>query len=317
MSEIIDISTENLVDADHIFNSSICYVGEDLYMAYRTNNALYDAKIYITKLDRKSYQPIGESMLLDIPNTTTTPVAAWEDPRLFWFNNRLYCSFVFLRIGHTAQAQGLARLDKNFKVVNVWFLKYKYNHNQATMDVRRVMSPKGFIYTYNPGNIFEKNWQFFQHGKELMFIYQAKPHTVAVADLIKGDVKNEYVVNKELPWKWGEIRGGTPPIEIDKNRYITFFHSAVQKKPHVKVYYSGAYTFQNKPPFTPLEITTKPLLVGDESDKNRGLWNNVVVFPCGSVIDNDSWLISYGHNDYCTKLLKITKQEVENTLIKI
>ena len=275
-----------------------------------------DAKIYINKLSPRNYQPLGEPIHLDIPNTTTTPMAAWEDPRMFWYNDRLYCAYVFFRAGYTAQAQGLARLDKNFKVSNVWFLDYKYNRNAATIDTVRTMDPRGFMSTVSGGSIFEKNWQFFQHDKALMFIYAANPHRVVAADLIHGTCKQEYVSSVELPWAYGEIRGGTPPVDIG-DRFLTFFHSSIQKSPNVKVYYAGAYTFEKTPPFNPIEISKKPLLSGDEDDTYRGLWNNVVVFPCGALKLDENWLVSYGHNDYCSKLLSITHGELLANLTKI
>lgn len=316
MSEIIDIGSENLPDADFIFNGSIFQVEEELYIAYRVNNTLLDAKIYISKLDKKTLQPVGKPKKLDIPNTTTTAMAVWEDPRVFWCNGKLYCSYVFLRAGYSAQAQGLVRLNKDFEVSTVWFLKYGYNHNQATIDPRREMDPRGFIHTYNPGQIFEKNWSFFEHQKRMMFIYKSHPHTVVETDLAHDTIVKEYRAKKKIPWRYGEIRGGTSPL-LYKDKYITFFHSSVQKTQDLKIYYAGAYAFDNKPPFKPIELTRKPLLVGDVKDLNRGLWNNVVVFPCGAVNLGEYWVVSYGHNDYCLKLLKIANKDLEKELTKI
>jgi len=315
MSEIIDIKTDNLPDADYIFNGSIFKAKNNLYLAYRVNNRLLDARIYLSKLN-KDLQPTGKPKLLNIMNTTATPVAVWEDPRVFWVNDKLYCAYIFLREGYSAQAQGLVRLDKNFDPTTVWFIKYGYNHNQATLEPRREMDPRGFIYTFDPGQIFEKNWSFFDYEGRMMFIYRSSPHTVVEADLLRGGIKNEWAARKKLKWRYGEIRGGTPAYDLG-DKYITFFHSSVQKNPMLKVYYMGAYTFEKKPPFKPLEITKAPLLAGDVTDKNRGLWNNVVVFPCGAVNLGEYWVVSYGHNDYCLKLLKIPNEELEKKLTKI
>lgn len=316
MPKITDISTENLADADFLFNGSIFRHDDQLYIAYRANNTLIDARIYINKLNPATYQPEGEPILVDIPNVTASPIAAFEDPRVFTYNGRLYCSFVFLRLGYSAQAQGLVRLDKNFKVVSTSFIKYGYNHNQAIFDPVKRMDDRGIIHTVNPGNIFEKNWQFFAHGKKAMFVYSFTNHTVVEADLPRELGVKEHKSAKVMKWDYGEIRGGTPPVRVG-DHYISFFHSSKQEKPKEKVYHMGAYTFSAKAPFEPLQITKKPLLSGDKKDKNRGLWNNIVVFPCGSVKIKNKWLVSYGHNDYSLKLFEIAHEELEQKLTNI
>jgi len=316
MSRIVDISNKNLADASHLFNCSIFKVEDQLYLAYRANQSYLDAKIYINKLNNTTYQPMGKPKPLNIPNTTTTAAAGWEDPRMFWYAGELYCAFVFIRAGFTAQAQGLAKLDKNFNVTRVWFLNYKRNLNSSTIDTTRIMDPRGFITTAGAGSHFEKNWQFFQHGEELLFVYGSSPHTVAAADLLQSKVKQEYVSKVALPWSLGEIRGGTPPVDLG-DKYITFFHSSAKRDSDYRIYHIGAYTFEKTPPFNPIEISEVPLLSGDETDDYRGMWKNVVVFPCGALKLDEKWLVSYGHNDYCSKLLSITHEEVLANLTKI
>lgn len=66
----------------------------------------------------------------------------------------------------------------------------------------------------------------------------------------------------------------------------------------------GALAFEAKPPFKPVYVTPKPLLVGSQQD----VWRDrkpLVVFPCGSVIENDTWLVTYGINDLKSGYIKI------------
>jgi predicted GH43/DUF377 family glycosyl hydrolase len=316
--EIVNVAADNLVRARYLFNGSIFEKDARLYMAYRANNSHSDAKIYINELDKVSLQPIGLPVHLKIPKINKqTKRALFEDPRMFWYRGDLYCAYVYLREGYSAQAQGLAKLDKNFKVTNFWFIDYKYNHNQAVIEPYKKMVRPGVVCSFNPGTVFEKNWSFFEHAGELMFIYRGEPHTVVHTDLQSSTAHETFRSKISIPWEYGSIRGGTPPILLG-DRYLTFFHSMrMSKAQQLKIYYAGAYTFKAEPPFDPVAITRDPLLVGDLTDKTRVLWKHVVVFPCGAVKIDKNFLVSYGHNDYCLKLLKISEEELESKLTKI
>lgn len=317
MPEVIDIISKNLAKADFHFNASLAEVDGKLYMAYRANNGFQEARIFVNTLNKKTLQPAGKPKEIVLPNVTTTKHVLWEDPRLFWFNGDLYCSFVFLREGYSAQCQGLAKLSRSFEVLSTWFIPYGGNINLALKDPVRKTHPKGFVFTESPGNLFEKNWQFFEYAGDLHFVYKINNHTVVNPNLVTGEIEVEYSTEGMLPWEYGEPRGGTPPIPFGKDRLMSVFHSHLyDKKLQKKVYYAGVYTFENFPPFTPLQVSKFPILKGDTQDKTV-LWNNVAVFPCGVINLGKDYLVSYGHNDYCIKLLKITHDEIEQNLINV
>ncbi len=101
--------------------------------------------------------------------------------------------------------------------------------------------------------------------------------------------------NEGVSWKWGDIRGGTPPVLVD-GLYWTFHHSSLPWKASYRRYYAGAIAFESKPPFKPVLITKDPILAGSQND----VWEQrkpVCVFPCGAVHRNGKWLVTMGVND--------------------
>lgn len=317
--EIIDISTKNLVKAEYHFNPSLFRCNDKLWLCYRTNSGLVDAALHINELDVDTLQPIGKPVSLALSNPYNLK-AIYEDPRVFWFGDRLLLAFEMICDGSNSQAQGLAELDKeNFAVKSVWFFDYGKNEVAYMPAVDRSFNISNAVITVAPSIGFEKNWQFFEHAKELYFVYKIEQHEVVKVNLDTGKVSESYRSSKSVKWSYGEIRGGTPPILIG-DRYLSFFHSSkfvTRGIKKLKQYHIGAYTFKKEAPFDILEISSTPILSGNLKDSKLVLWKNCVVFPCGDLYEDGIHLISYGHNDYCSKILKITHEEILKTLIPI
>jgi len=107
-----------------------------------------------------------------------------------------------------------------------------------------------------------------------------------------------------LRCEYGNIRGGTPPILYEKNRYIWFFHTYLNK-----TYYIGAYMTDGF--FKPILITP-PLLIGQPQPvflTDLTIKDNVV-YPCGVIDLKDSYRISMGINDYKIAFLDIRKRDL-------
>jgi predicted GH43/DUF377 family glycosyl hydrolase len=310
--DIIPVHTRNLAAGDYHFNAALFNHREETYMAYRVNQGFHKAEIYINRVNDK-YHGVGEPILLNIPNVTGSAFPMFEDPRMFWYNRELYCAFTFLRIEGNAQNQGLVKLGRHFQVEELWYLDYKNNRNAAILNPRTVMHPGGYLINEAPTETYEKNWQFFEHKGSLNFVYQIKNHLVAEADLENSNVSAEYIVKKPTVWSWGELRGGTPPVLIDR-KYWSFFHSSMPyNKQGKKLYHMGVYVFDAKPPFKPRLISSEPILSGNPKAK-KVLWKNVAVFPCGAIFNGTDWVVSYGYNDYCIKVAKINHQWLKETL---
>jgi len=165
----------------------------------------------------------------------------------------------------------------------------------------------------------EKNWLWFFHNGELHLLYQADPHTI-----IRFNEKYEQVQTYEtttegrFPWDYGIPRGGTPPVLAgDGNEYWTYFHSSLPTfDKYRRRYYMGAYAFEASPPFRITKITPEPILAGSSCDP----WDErkpLVVFPCGSILKDDSWTITMGINDLSSAWARIPHEDIEERCVRL
>lgn len=107
--------------------------------------------------------------------------------------------------------------------------------------------------------------------------------------------QKHHTSSEQVRWKYGWVRGGTPPVQIG-DLFYTFFHSSLPWQGRFRRYYMGAIAFEAKPPFRPKLWTQEPILVGSQNDH----WSEgkpLVVFPCGAIHEGDRWIISLGVND--------------------
>jgi hypothetical protein len=140
-------------------------------------------------------------------------------------------------------------------------------------------------YGGNGRGTIQKNWMFFSHEGELYFVYHYAPFQVVGPNTVYS--------SKKLTWKYGEIRGGTPPGLVD-GKYFTFFHSRLD---HGRSkYYTGCLAFDGKAPFDPLLMTMEPLLTATNREPNHH-WTPLTTFPCGSIYKEGRWCVSLGVND--------------------
>lgn len=220
----------------------------------------------------------------------------WEDPRIIRINNTLvlsYCTFQLYRNQtYSGAHQQVAFLNDDLRPVEIW-------------------DP---IYGGNGGSILtqsntEKNWIFFEHDGQMMMIYMTEPHQVLRWE------NREHVETWDTPnagWKFGHMRGGTPPIRIG-DEYLCFFHSSLPYLETAKQYHMGAYTFEAKPPFKVKRMTKKPLLSGSRLDPWRdGL--ATAVFPCGAILDGKKYVVSFGINDYTSAWIEIPVKELDSLM---
>jgi predicted GH43/DUF377 family glycosyl hydrolase len=220
----------------------------------------------------------------------------WEDPRITSINGRMvlsYCTFqIYRNATYSGAHQQVAFLNEGFQPMETWDPIYGGNGGSILMQ---------------SGN--EKNWIFFEHDGQMMMIYNTEPHQV-----IKWD--NQQVVEKwETPgfgWKWGHMRGGSPPIRVG-DEYICFFHSSTKWTEKKRQYHMGAYVFEAKPPFKMKRMTRKPLLSGSQKDPwIEGL--PLVVFPCGSILDGKKYVVSMGINDYTSAWIEIPVKDLDSLM---
>lgn len=212
-----------------------------------------------------------------------------EDPRAMAVGNNLflsYCNFTTRSFAH----QCLARVNPGFIVPEIAHVQYGKNAGHLMM---------------NEGH--EKNWTWFWHDGLAYCVYSIVPHMVL-------RFKGGHVVHQHLTdsystvWDFGAPRGGTPPWRVG-NEYFAFFHSSLQLVRPRRRYFMGAYAFSAEPPFRITRVTTKPLLCGSERDPSGG--NKLpVIFPCGSLLTNGEWLVTFGVNDCRCGWIKIPHEDL-------
>lgn len=165
------------------------------------------------------------------------------------------------------------------------------------------------------GNDFstcQKNWVFFDRGGKLFCIHSCHPHH-SIYEL-DGDRVAMHYSTLGPRWPYGEIRGGTVPVEHE-GRLLRFFHSATRQGIGTVEhrYYIGAYVMEPEPPFAVLAVSRKPILYGCEVDAMKSaerkacpFWKANVVFASGILVQDGHWLLSVGVNDSGIALAKIT-----------
>jgi len=214
----------------------------------------------------------------------------YEDPRVLVHNNKLYVSCVTythdkLHLIH----QKMLVFDENFNHIDNIHFEYGFNGKNRDKNIGK-----------------EKNWTFFVQDGRLMCVYKMSPHTV-VEFSWTGEVISEYVshVDIQSKWQFGLCRGGTNPIYKD-GFYHCFFHSSVYWKNGKNRYVMGYYKFESHPPYTIVGLSTDPILWGNSVDEFiYPEANPPVVFPCGSILENENFIVSFGFNDEKTGIIKI------------
>lgn len=263
----------------------------------------------LIKLDQ-NFNPIGRMQLLNTRSMAPTQGANSADPRLLWVGEDLYVVY-----SDTLNMEGTG-----FNV-RMWVGKLIECNGEFIME-----SPERIARF--PDNQFvsiEKNWIPFSFEDQLLLAYHILPHRI-LRPLLDRSERCEHICSSKLisQWKWGELRGGTPGIQLKAldGDYLAIFHSclqAVSMHSEGKIslhYFMGAYRFSKEPPFEITQMSAVPLVGkgfyhGNQYDY---YWRPVqAIFPAGIVEDGDHLWVSYGRQDHELWIAKIdTKKLIES-----
>ncbi len=168
-------------------------------------------------------------------------------------------------------------------------------------------------------NDIEKNWLWFWPGaaNEPHLVYGAGDgeHVVVAFDKMFHSAR-EWRTRFKPDWKWGTIRGGTPPV-LFGNELWTFFHSSLPlATKYRRRYFVGAYSFEAQAPWRVTGVTQRPLLAASDEDE---WWPQkpLVVFPCGAVLQGATWLVSMGVNDLKCGWMKVPHLELAKRMVAV
>ncbi len=272
------IPNAQLKQSPRNYNPSICEINGRLWMAYRSHRP--DGRCGIAICEDPLTGKSG-SQWLDLGGATGKE--HHEDPRLFVFAGDMHVAFIettFPARGNYIAVQKYARLKrdgKSWKVAEVFRPRFGNNYTDAQ----------------------EKNWQFFEHSGKLRAIYSHSPFVVIE---LAGDKVVNVSAKQGIEWPWGEIRGGTPPVEWN-GKWLTFFHSSTPSIAGAwRRYWMGALVFDNE--YNVVQISNRPLAGGSELDDHGhdprvgSNWKPYVVFPGGAVTRDWGWLVALGINDW-------------------
>ncbi len=301
--DAVAVPSRNLKPSPRHWNPGLLRYRGKLWLAYRYHRKeTPDARcgIAVTEIDPTTFEPIGQSSRLAFSGPSGTE--HHEDCRLFLFRGEPMISFTEMNgyiPGH------------DYTCV----MKYaKLKLTGVRWSVEDEWQP---VYGNNAGYSKEKNWIFFEHAEELYCIYSGAPKHIVLK--LNGEKVVQEFVTEGPDWQWGHFRGGTPPADLGDGRMMSIFHSslATEVPPHFVRYYGGAYTFESKPPFRPLQISQMPLMAGSEEDGHKvdpryvQGWKPFVVFPCGLVPDGTDWLCSLGVNDWQCAVARIKPEHLK------
>jgi predicted GH43/DUF377 family glycosyl hydrolase/glycosyltransferase involved in cell wall biosynthesis len=284
-SKHIEICDLPYTNTDFYFNSSIVNV--------KGNNYIFARHCKITGAKKRNrialfFADTYEEIPLPIKDEVEQE--QYEDPRVMVDSGYIYIGCANYTRGSKHIHQKLLVLDTDFNHIDNIHISYDGNMESCVSNTKH-----------------QKNWTYFMHDGRLMCVYKMYPHTVLEINKHTGAVKNEYIshIDIQKKWKWGDPRNGTNPVYKD-GQYHSFFHSSLPWRDPKRQYFMGGYRFNPTPPFDITYIDSNPILWGNESDP-RVLEHEspVVIFPCGMIIKDNRFVVSFGLNDEKTGIITI------------
>lgn len=209
---------------------------------------------------------------------------SFEDARFFSFNGTAFLSYTVARsVGNQAKC-----------VV-------QYAQLRKSSDGFRLSNPIQPKYGKNDFTGTEKNWSFYGHNNRLYCFYQRAPEQIVLE--LDGETVVKEFRSKPPKWDYGDIRGGTHPIEHN-GLLLQFFHS--YKK---GIYYIGALLMEATPPFQIVSLSKSPIFTGDERwMQGQKSWKSNVQIAYGATKLSNRFYICGGLND-CATFESILKEE--------
>lgn len=226
-------------------------------------------EIWMVRVDTDLH-PVGDPFLL---------IDAGEDPRLLVVEQRLFLMYVYVDRNEQGEIIGttIAIAEIDWKDDFQLLLHLKLPQNPLGSGKKPDNSMLGY----------EKNWvPFYVNAETIGILYSHSPWIVLELSIAGAPANWGFRDSHQhagLEWGYGEIRGGSVPIDYGNDQYITFFHSSA-KSGGKKIYYGGACTFSKHPPyapqlFTPQPVITSPFKAG--SDKHGWYLGQPIIFPLG------------------------------------
>lgn len=289
-------------DSGFKINPSISFYKDRYWCIHRTNNLNKGCQNYLTEFD------VSFNLISSKPITTNCKNDAIEDLRLFLFNDALLVIYTFLPYED-----------------NHW--KFQYSVGIGLVEVETgILSMQQSLRNFSK-RFHEKNWTPLIYSDSLYLVTEFAPITRVLQGT--GEIGNmvfrEIQVSppKNIEWYYGEIRGGTPFIPDPKSKVwqYSFIHSSMRlpNGHSVTRFYVYSILRLNVISFD-FEIYRMPLGYSKTSDislEDSITWQKTsggeffrVVFPMGIANYDDGLVMSYGKNDYQSRLVYYSWDEI-------
>lgn len=306
------LETKKIEIPDHPFayNPSIVRWRGSLLMSFRTYNPLTrSTNPFGLVWLNDNFEPISPVQLFELPFKNPVLVSKQQDPRLILVDDRLFVAYnnILENVTHR-EMRRMFLTEMHFDGINFTASEPEcLQHFDGENEMR-----------------YEKNWVPFAYEDKLHLGYSVIPHRILRPLLGTETCETIFSTKYNFKWNWGVPRGGTQAI-LDGDHYIAFFHSWIDvpsvqsggKK--ITHYVMGAYTFESKPPFALLAVSSEPIVAKDfYQPPFYRTWKPLrCVFPSGLVVDENHFWVTYGRQDHESWVIKIDKKELLDSLIPV
>ncbi len=292
------------------FNPSIIKVPQGFLLTFRycpdRNENPWLAYVGVALLN-DALEQISEPELLNTRQKNSKTPSQVEDARVFSYKGRLFLIYndnIDLTSPMTWDRRDmfmaeLTYVDNQFKLSSPLKLAYEAKYHTA---------------------MWQKNWVPFEWNNMLLMTYSINPHEILYPNLMNGSCYHCYDTWMDIDWKWGKLRGSTPPLLVD-GEYLAFFHSGAVTSSRASWgwelwhYFMGAYTFSAEPPFKITKISPHPIVA--EGFYTQSAREKRVIFPGGFAVSGPYIYMAYGKDDYEIWIATIDKDALKKSLVPI
>ncbi len=289
------------------FNPSIIPFGNDFLLTFRycpdPLDFFWISYIGIVILN-KDFDPISEPELLSTRFMNSKTDSQSEDARIFSYRGRM-----FLTYNDNVDISPADWKDRR----DIFISELSYDGRNFHLS-----KPLKLIYEEKTNQLQQKNWMPFEWDENLLFIYTIHPHTILHPIFYNGTCYSQYETSSRIDWKFGPLRGGTPPVLVD-GEYLSFFHSPKKLSSNSSWnlplwhYFMGAYTFSAEPPFQVRKISSQPIVADGFYTRTNA--EKRVIFPGGCVVSDSKIYVAYGKDDREIWIATLDKKALMDSLM--
>lgn len=321
-------------EIENLFNPSILQIPgtKEYLMSFRVDCHSLSAHgeqtiTLISRIDSK-FQPTGKAQILRLPSFTPKDVYSIkaQDLRLFSWEDKIFA----------LSNDTKSRRDHLFKSRKIHLYQI-FGIQQHDFAPRAELQSRLELPEFEiQESVASKNWTPFSYTSHMknLFSYFISPQNIVIK--IPDQLQQRTIpklhssCNFDLSWdsnKYGNIRGGTPLIPLDKvsDLYLGFFH-AVKAHPeqHKKATYTmGAYLVNEKSLCVQATSESPIPYARSNHDKPQAtqiLSDISVIFPGGVVKsrqqEKDYIVVAAGVNDRQSKLFWLNKESLLKSMTK-